>query len=81
MHHKNPWTYHRAAKPGADTCAFPSRQAHVRQSAIRAAGDQLGGGLAVDGVMHLVLHRGEKLLSERLARVVIHARGALGLAE
>ena len=46
-----------------------------RITGIRATGDQLGGGLAVDGVMHLVLHRGEKLLSQGVARVVIHAGG------
>ncbi len=37
--------------------------------------DHLGGGLAVDRVVHLVLHRGEELLRERVVLVVVDARG------
>jgi hypothetical protein len=42
---------------------------------VGAAGDHLGGGLAVGGPVHLVLHDGEELLRSVGARVIIHAGG------
>lgn len=47
----------------ADARLLPGRQPHIRLADIGTSGNQLGGSLAVSGVMHLVLHRGEEFLS------------------
>ena len=44
-------------------------------AAVGTGGDQLSSRLAVNGVVHLVLHRGEKRLRERMAGVVVHTGG------
>ena len=59
----------------ADARTVPSCQPHIRPAAVGTGGDQLGGGLAVDGEMHLVLYRGEKILGEWELRVVIDTGG------
>jgi len=53
----------------------PGRQPHAFLRMIRPPHDQFGGGVAVHGAMHLVLHFGEELLRDRRVPVVIHRRG------
>lgn len=50
---------------------LPGRQAHVRAAAVGALGDQLGGGLAGDGEMQLVLDEAEELGGFRQRRRVV----------
>ena len=52
---------------------LPIRQPHVRQSPVGSGEDDLGGGLAVDGVVGFVLHRGEEGLRQRVLFFVINA--------
>ena len=59
----------------ANARTVPVGQPHVGLAAVRALLDQLCRRMAVDGVVHLVLHRGKKLLGDSRLRVVIHAGG------
>jgi hypothetical protein len=59
----------------ADLGPAPVGQAHVRLVGIGAAVDDLGGGLAGDGPVHLVLHRLEEADADVQRRVVVDAGG------
>jgi hypothetical protein len=56
-------------------CTFPMGQAHVFLTMIGSAYNDLRRCLTVDGVVHLVLHGGEKPLGGRGGWVVIERGG------
>ena len=58
-----------------DLAFGPAGEAHMGLGGISAPGDQLGGGVAVDGLVHLVLHGGEELLRGLGAGIVVDAGG------
>ena len=60
--------------PLARTAADPRGQSHVRLRGVRAGMDDFRRCVAVRAPVHLVLHRGEKLLRRLHARIVINAR-------
>ncbi len=64
-----------AAQDLALGAARPGGQAHVGLVGSSARGDELGGGVAVDGVMELVLDGGEEALGGRGVLVVVDAGG------